>query len=390
MNSNKNKSVLVIVGYHFPSGEAGSGRMMNFCRLFFSLGYDVHVVAAYTKDKSLQVGKEYYLDGISYEIATLDEPTSIDSFWGNKNFLECIKTNINKEFDIVFTSSLNDLFLKIAPLCKKKKSKLFVEQCEWMDISSYKFGKLDFRYWRVNYLRKKGYKQADGIISISRLLDEFYLLNGIKSIRIPTILKLEDFNQEHDFDTQKIHLLFAGSLGASKELLAPIISAIAQSQEFSRKFILDIYGPSSSQIRVNINDDNLFESAQSYICVHERVSQDQMSEVFFKADFLIFIRPERKSSHAGFPTKLAESMAVGTPVITNNTGDISLYLKDGFNGYLLEDNSSRTIINCLENIADLSLDQYKKLRKNAYETAKKNFDYCCYSELLNKLIESGE
>jgi glycosyltransferase involved in cell wall biosynthesis len=41
------------------------------------------------------------------------------------------------------------------------------------------------------------------------------------------------------------------------------------------------------------------------------------------------------SSHEGFPMVIAESLTVGTPVISTDVGDIKSVIKDGFNGYLL-------------------------------------------------------
>ena len=39
---------------------------------------------------------------------------------------------------------------------------------------------------------------------------------------------------------------------------------------------------------------------------------------------------------AGFPTKVVESLASATPVITNITSDLEMYLKDGENSVISE------------------------------------------------------
>jgi len=42
------------------------------------------------------------------------------------------------------------------------------------------------------------------------------------------------------------------------------------------------------------------------------------------------------STFEGFPMAIAESLTVGTPVVSTNVGDIPSVIKDGYNGFLLE------------------------------------------------------
>jgi glycosyltransferase involved in cell wall biosynthesis len=41
------------------------------------------------------------------------------------------------------------------------------------------------------------------------------------------------------------------------------------------------------------------------------------------------------SSYEGFPMVIAESLAVGTPIISTDVGDIRSIIKNGYNGFLL-------------------------------------------------------
>ena len=77
-------------------------------------------------------------------------------------------------------------------------------------------------------------------------------------------------------------------------------------------------------------------------------------------------------------------MAVGTPVITNDTGDICLYLKEGFNGYISNGIETKDIIDVLERIVNSK----DTLRQNARNTAENSFDYRNYIELVKSFIET--
>ena len=53
------------------------------------------------------------------------------------------------------------------------------------------------------------------------------------------------------------------------------------------------------------------------------------------SDFTILLRPVSRFSLAGFPTKLAESMACGVPIIGNLTSNIGDYVHKGVEGVLV-------------------------------------------------------
>ena len=142
------------------------------------------------------------------------------------------------------------------------------------------------------------------------------------------------------------------------------------------KFIF--YGPTEEELKDNIGDEALYERIANCICIKGRIPQQEVYENIVKADFTIFLREKRLSSDAGFPTKLAESMAVGTPVIANDTGSIGKYLHDRENGYLLPNLSVECLLEVFEKIKNLSVEDYVKMRKDARITAEKYFDYRCY------------
>lgn len=87
-------------------------------------------------------------------------------------------------------------------------------------------------------------------------------------------------------------------------------------------------------------------------------------------------------------------MTFGTPAICNDTGDISLVIKNGVNGYMLKSKGTAEIINVLTTILKLSLEEREQMRVNARRTAEKFFDYRNYKEtmklVLNEALERGD
>ena len=189
------------------------------------------------------------------------------------------------------------------------------------------------------------------VFSISRLLDEYYTSIGTKSIRIPTILDVKNMRFSCNTDNEKIVIVYTGNPSTSKELFRPVFEALRENSLFRDKFEFHIYGPDKERVIANIdNDEELYRMVKDNVFIHGKVPQETIGEILRNADYQMFIRPLRRSSNAGFPTKLAESMAVGTPVITNLTGDIGLYLEDGANGFLANGVSSSSITDVFEKI----------------------------------------
>jgi glycosyltransferase involved in cell wall biosynthesis len=72
------------------------------------------------------------------------------------------------------------------------------------------------------------------------------------------------------------------------------------------------------------------------------------------------------STQEGFPMAIAEAFSLGLPVISTNTGDISRFLKSGYNGFLLPiDFDDDEYIGSIEAI----LKDYERFAKNALESS---------------------
>ena len=98
------------------------------------------------------------------------------------------------------------------------------------------------------------------------------------------------------------------------------------------------------------------------------------------ADFTIFVREDTRVNNAGFPTKFAESISCGVPVITNKTSNLSDYLRDGENGFWLGENITATLQRIL-NMDDSQLQVMKQQVEHA------TFDYRAYREEFAAWLE---
>ncbi|MBN2259274.1 MAG: glycosyltransferase family 4 protein [Clostridiales bacterium] len=381
--------ILFFIGTVYPYGSAWSSRGRNLAKLFKLLGYEVHIISHSTNEAGYAIGQTIYFDGIPYE-SLFTKVTRLNRFYGSIVDIKAIKRYVKfNEIDVFITSNIPQIYKPLRAFLKRKNIPIIIEQCEWFDSLTFKMGNFDPYYRSLMKRIRNDYHKSDGIIAISTLLEEYYAIKGARVVRIPTILDTEsiDYRNRIKAKNKQLKLVFAGSIGGKKELLRPIFEAIDNVRK-NINIEFNIYGPDEKEVLSNINNDKeLLSRISNDVRIHGRIPQQQIYDKLRDADFMVFFRPNRRSSNAGFPTKFAESLAVGTPVITNNTSDLGMYLSHGKNGFIVNELNVSSIVNVIEEISLLSHEDMDNLRINARRTAEEHFDYRNYKNEMKILLE---
>ena len=388
-------NAIFVMSTSFPYGQAFSSRARNLTKLLCARGYHVHVISP----GSVGGEESDELEGVDYSVTHINDPKSVLSLSGigtAKPYMKAVNDYVVKnKIDLIVSSSMIFVAGHLLKLANKLRIPYIVEQCEWYDYSTFKGGKLNPYYREHIRMIEKKNRNVSGIIAISRLFEQHYSFQGVPAIRIPTILDVRNtkcrIEKNNDASDGVYHIAFAGSLGKGKERMQPIFQALIKINQPRKNIVFDIYGPSEKELLINIGgDNNLWNRVKPYVNVHGYIPQTEVESVVRNADFAIFTRPIRRSSNAGFPTKFAESMAVGTPVITNDTGDVSLYLKDGKNGFLLGNGTEEEIEQAFKKIISFSDEEYEDMRRGAKVTAESAFDYRVYISAFGEFISGIE
>ena len=384
MTDRCNKKVLFAISDSFPYGAAYAARTRALCKLFQSVGYETAVLCDYPS-KGIET-KEY--GGI---ITVSDKPyTGIAKlFFLPLNYQAELKKVLKKtKYDIVVSRSMFDRFDGVLRIVREFNIPIILESCEWYDVKGFARGKHDIRYMQFQHCFKHSYNKVDGVIAISRLLEEHYLSKGIRTIRIPGIHEVSKLPYRIDRDkTSSVSFVFAGAIYGGKESFEDFIIALSK-VDFS--FSLNIYGPKKDEVEENLTDHGkeCLHRVIKNVNFYGKIPQEEMPKVCSENDFGVFFRPDRRSSHAGFPTKLGEYLSGGTPVITNDTGDITMVVTDGNNGYIVNRYGVEGIKEVLDLCSALSREEYEKMRRSARQSAEDKLDYSVYKELLFSFLDS--
>ncbi|MBR3640772.1 MAG: glycosyltransferase [Oscillibacter sp.] len=384
--------ILYALSLKFPFGRAYASRALNLCRALRDAGHEVSVFCDYLSEeveRSADGGASF--EGLSV-FTTYPTQEGIRSLkrrlFVSRDALRALDRLLTeRRFDLILSSSTPDRFAGVLRLAKGHGVPLTMEICEWFDSYSWTYGKLDPRHLQCERCWKRSYPRADGVVAISRLLEKTFAEAGLPVIRIPTVLDISAMSYRGKADGEAIRLLFAGDISTGKDRLIEAIEAVSRTT-YARPVTLDVYGPGAAEVAAQsegaLSEEDL--RAMENVHIHGFRPQGEIHAKCLESDFGLILRPDRRSSNAGFPTKLAEYMAAGTPVIANDTGDIGVIIEDGTNGFIVRDIRPQTIRALLERITAMTAEELSAMRKSARKTAETRFDYRIYRDELSRFV----
>lgn len=304
---------------------------------------------------------------------------------------EIIKFLSNKSYDAIFLHTLDS---KSMSYLKKYASahniKLIYDCVEWASASEKKLGVFSPSYISNHFRNQSWVDKRVNVISISSYLHSYFASKGINSIIIPNMVDPHELPLVSKTKNDRLNIIFVG-YPQKKDLLSNMIHGLLLlNDESLRKIIFTVIGIDFVQMinmcKLSKNEE---DRVSQFVIPLGMINHDEIAKYYSKADFSFFIRNGNKRvARAGFPTKLVESFAHATPVICNLSSDIGLYLKDGYNGFIVDGFDSESIARKMQSIIDLNLsfEEIKKMSDHARDTAIDSFDYHLFINSLKTKI----
>jgi len=142
--------------------------------------------------------------------------------------------------------------------------------------------------------------------------------------------------------TQQKQIAYCGSLDNKKDGVNYLIDAFHTISSEYADWNLVIYGGSPSQVKIHKNKIDAL-GLEKKVKVTGWIENHRMPQLLLQASILVLPRPKSVQASGGFPTKLGEYLATGSPVITTSVGEIPLYLKDGQNAFITTPEDSKAL-----------------------------------------------
>jgi len=393
---NKPKRIAYIGPFSFPGSDAPARRVLGIASSLKEIGCEV-IVGSGQHDLDSIVTP--YAKSLAFSLHALQEQPEKKGlrltramkvfFWG-KNTLRFLK-KLNPKPNIVIMY-LNgpapySYLQKIIPWCRRNRIPVIVDVVEWYQPSHLPGGWLGPFHWNVEIAQRYYYVRAGNIITISRYLDDYYQSRNCHTLRMPPTLDVLATEARLIANNGPLKLAYAGFPG-KKDLINNVIDAVLRLDPKGEKVLLELAGPGAGDvIRLPALRSRGMSSLPPCIDALGPLPHDQVLELVRGADFVPLLRPPLRYAQAGFPTKVPESLALGTPIMCNITSDLGDHVHDGVEGIVCRDHSAEAFAEGLERALSMTVQQRTEMRQAARRQAEQSFDYRVHAEPLAAFLE---
>lgn len=395
------KKIVYIGKFLFPNGNAEGKLVYSNGRILNKLGYDLVFIGVNEKKIDFSKSKVIIDNFESYSIPLDNSLLNILNYIKiNREVINFLKSDHSCIAAVISygTPTFSFFIFQLVNFCKAYKVPFIANV---VDMSSTSHGtKLErtAKFLDKYFLRKVILYKADGVISVSNYIKNYFSKNIDNIIVIPPLVYNScDVKQNFEYRKKKIKLIYAGipfpidgrevDVDSYKDRLDIAIELLAEVYKNNNNFEFDIYGLSEEQyLSVVGKHKHLINDSKKYIKFFGKLNQDKITKKVSCADFTINLRDVNEMTTAGFSTKFVESISCGTPMITTDTSDLNFYLKERKNGFFIDINDRRSAVIDLTKILSLSKHDINTMKK--YCLTSKVFHYTNYIKEMSIFIKN--
>lgn len=288
---------------------------------------------------------------------------------------------------VILYSGYSPYLLQFTGWARRRGVALLFDATEWYSAPSL-LGFLASPYlWNTEFAMRVLIPRLDGVVAISRALENYYSAKGLQVCRVPPLF--DPAQRAPSFPEADgrgpLRLVYSGSPGR-KDLLDTVIETVIRHDAATGRVQLEIVGLSEAELRRRAPLRQRGGEIPASLRAHGRVSHERSMQLVGEADFQVFLRHVNRVSTHGFPTKFVESLALGTPVITNITSDLADHLRDGETGLICPQPTQATLEATLQRALGLDAETRRAMRVAARAEAERAFSPAEHSVALGDLI----
>lgn len=395
--------IVYIGSFGLPFKDAVAKRALGIGYALDAAGYQVAFIGEDESIERKKISEDFYVD--KFLCCSISKPYKSIEHYKYRKDLSLVLEKIDQWNclygieAIIFCGTKCCFFAHgLVHGCKKRNIPVIADSMDWLTSQT---GNILFdciKNFDIWYEMQIVNRKVDAMIVISKYLKRYYEKYIDNIIVIPP---LSPINCKKSSDTKVddfIKLYYAGipfrlgerllNKNSAKDRLDLVLELVYSLSSENLKFTLDIYGMTVEQYKEAIPEhieiiDILLK--KNIVEFHGYVDANVAYEALLVSDYTILLREKNRTSEAGFPTKISESIQCGIPVITTDTSDILDYVEDGRDATILEINDFEIAKAKLKDI--LLSAKYGANNAKKYALQNKAFDPNSYTDILNSFIK---
>ncbi|MGO4606565.1 glycosyltransferase [Variovorax sp. 2RAF20] len=379
--------------FAFPESHANSLRVHGMVMAMVQAGHEITVcpgMLSHELGKKLPSSvKVHSVDEYAHRSGFSKIPGARGLFIGDAT-LDWLRSQTSPPDAVILYGTHLSYLLRLQKYCRQKKVKLFLDVVEWYDprhLPGGLFGPFAaMNEWSMRYAAKK----VDGIFVISSYLDKHFASAGCRTLQVPPLFSpafSEPLVPFRDINGA-LNICYVGAPG-KKEEFGILFAGLRMAREYGVRIYIHMVGVTESEFRWSYPNANIGNDSSDWMKFYGRVPNDAAKLVIASCDFMVVIRQKSRVTQAGFPSKVSESLSLGTPVIANRFGDMEKYIQSGNAGLLLDKLSSEGVCSAISLAAKLNESELRRLKTNARAVAENEFSPANYSEKIGKFLSEN-
>ena len=381
------KKAVIITENKYPEGDAGAVRQHAFAKMFMELDFSV-IVMGYGESTQKKF-REY--EGVRY-ISFRSKAKNrffrlVNRIIFGFQIIVCLKQNACEANVIMVVDTLPYAFKLVKKFADNRGILLIHDSVEWYSPEEYPDGEKNIQYRLKEKTNRFIVGEGWRVVAISKYLQRHFLKMSDKVVRIPVVMDVSHMPYSSHTNNEKIKFVYAGTPGLKDHLREIITGFSLLPRDQIQQVELCVFGVSKQQLYDECGvDSRVMQIMQESLRVYGRIPREQVIKEVMSADYTVLLRSaELRYAQAGFPTKVVESLACGTPPMCNLSSDLGDYLKDGENSVIIEGQTPVDVRNAVLKALSYKAGEVN-LRSKARKTAEECFDYRQYTNSLKYIL----
>ena len=388
-------NILYIGTFRLPNYDAAAARVLSNAKVFREVGHEVSFLGwdGKYRNEDLCEDSKYRVDGFEYFITNelISTGSLLNRMLSKRHRGEKSLSLLNQMKQlpdlIILYNASNGWTKKMIQFCDEHGIYLANDITEWYDNNELRISDI----WSNFKNMTKTQRKVKNKIVISSFFDNYYTESN--NLLLPPLCDSQAEKWNGTVENERVQsfdgvtLIYAGN-PARKDCVHTVINAVNTLANAGKKIRFIILGTTRKDYIKHYRDKLLSNNLHDNIIFLGRISQDLIPAYYKKADFMVLLREPSRKNMAGFPTKFAESMTAGVPVIANATSDIANYIQNGKNGFLVDGFNYEQIFKTLQNCI-LTLNKENREEMKIY-TKRFNsaFDYRGYKNSVSLFLNT--
>lgn len=384
--------ILLLGMYRFPHGDAPSNRILALAKSFRAAGFAPFVIGngVHSEDHRTEAGG-HAVDGIPFT-SVRDRKDRRAARVLARLFQTVVlaiavrRTGIGQVRFIYVTHSTVTLGLRL--LCRFVwRRPLIVDCTEWHEPQQFRGGRLSPRYLQFGY---KFHLLCRGrhMIGITTAICAELRRRGSQVLRVPPQVDVAAFPPRPAGQAGgRVELFYAGTARGKDDLGTALRGLLRLRPDELSRVRMTVAGPTAAEVAQLVGGVQPLRDLGGSVRCLGRIPRDEVLRRLTESHFSVLLRPITRYSTAGFPSKIPESLAAGTPPMVNLTSDLGEYLVDGENAVLVKACTAESFAAAVRRALTMPEPERDRLSANARACARERFDYRVWATPLRLFLD---